>query len=372
LGGGETSLVALLGSLDRERYAPVMICPREGPLTEAARALGVAVWVVPYRGASVWFLPGLWARLPAVGRLARCLRELEPAVAHSDFHTLPYAVPVCGRLEVPLVFTCYGWWFRPKAWQRRFYRTGPAAILAVSEAVKRGFLGRRPFMRADRVRVLPLGVDTERFRPRPAEREAIRRQLGLPLRAPVVTLLARFQDVKGHDVFLEAAELVATANPEARFAVAGQNVFGRSADEAFRRRVLSMAESSAVLRERVGFLGWVPRAEELLAASDVVVCSSHFESFGMAPIEAMACGVPVVSTNVGGTAETIVNGETGYLVPPRRPPAIAERVLALLADEELRSRLGRAGRARVMEDFALTRYAAGFSRVLEELAAPHG
>jgi glycosyltransferase involved in cell wall biosynthesis len=89
----------------------------------------------------------------------------------------------------------------------------------------------------------------------------------------------------------------------------------------------------------------------------------------MAVVEAMASGVPVVSTNVGGPAETVVDEETGYLVPPNRPDLIAARVLALLEDAQLRHRMGLAGRTRVVERFGLRRYAKGFSAILESLAA---
>jgi glycosyltransferase involved in cell wall biosynthesis len=281
-------------------------------------------------------------------------------------------VPACQKLSIPLIFTCYGWWFHPKPWQRRFYRTGPQCIVAISEAVKQGFLGQPAFMPPDKVRVLNLGVDTGLFRPRPAERDAIRRELGLSLDAPLVTLIGRFQHVKGQDVFLNAARLVVQKHPETRFVMAGENVFDESADEAFKRRVLSMHAADAVLQEHVSFLGWTAQPERLLAASDVVVCSSYFESFGMVLVEAMASGVPVVSTNVGGPAETIVDGETGYLVPPGRPDLIAERVLSLLLDAELRNQMGSAGRKRVMEHYSLERYVAGFSEMLRLLGNSMG
>jgi glycosyltransferase involved in cell wall biosynthesis len=129
--------------------------------------------------------------------------------------------------------------------------------------------------------------------------------------------------------------------------------------------VLAIAAADAGLRDRVAFLGWVERPERLLAASDVVVCPSRFESFGLVPVEAMACEVPVVSTNVGGPAETIVDGETGFLVPPRQPSQLADRVASLLGDEGLRTRMGRAGRARVEARFSLRAYADGFARELD-------
>ncbi len=318
----------------------------------------------------MWFIPSVWSRLPDSKRIESALRGLSPQVIHSDFHTLPFALPASRRLGVPLIFTCYGWWFRPRPWQRGFYRNGPQTILAISEAVRRGFLGDPPFMPPERVQVLHLGVDTSLFRPRPEERPELRRALDLPPESPLVTLLARYQSVKGQDVFLQSCARIARQRPEARFVVAGENIFGGAGDEAFKRRIYRQAQSEPLLRDRVRFLGWVPGPERLLAASDVVVCSSRFESFGMVLVEAMASGVPVVSTRVGGPGETVADGETGYLVPPGRPDLIAARVLALLADSDLRGRMGTAGRARVVERFELRRYAAGFSEIVESLAVP--
>ncbi len=369
MGGGETSLRALLGALDRKLYSPSLVCPRAGALPDSVRAAGIDVQTMPYRGSSVWFVPSVWARSPVVRRVEAVLRDLSPAVVHTDFHTLPFALPACRHLGIPILFTCYGWWFRPRPWQRAFYRRGPRSILAISEAVKRGFLGEPPFMSPDRIRVLHLGVDTDIFRPQPELREPVRRELGLAPDAPLVAMVARFQAVKGHDVFLRAGKLLAHQAPGARMVIAGGNVFGRRSDESFQRGVMAQAEADPILRDRVRFTGWLARSDRILAASDVVVCSSRFESFGMAAVEAMASGVPVVSTNVGGPAETVVDGETGYLVPPDRPDLIAARTLALLEDAPLRDRMGQAGRTRVVARFGLSRYAHGFSAILESLAA---
>jgi glycosyltransferase involved in cell wall biosynthesis len=212
-------------------------------------------------------------------------------------------------------------------------------------------------MDAARVPVVHLGVDTRIYRPRPAERQSIRSRLGLPASAPLVTLVARFQNVKGHHIFLDMANRVLLSEPRARFAIAGENVFGGRGDEAYKRRIRDTVDADPALQAAVQFLGWISETEDLLAASDVVVCSSLFESFGMVHLEAMACEVPVVSTDVGGPAETIVDGATGFLVPPGRPDLLAARVLRLLGDPHERQALGRAGRARVIERFSVDRYA---------------
>lgn len=366
-GGGETSLYSLLTALISRGHHPALICPRPGPLPEKLARAGAETYFTPYRGASTWFVPALWQRFPVVRHIETRLRQLEPQVVHSDYHSLPYVLPVCRKFKLPLIFTLYGWWFQPKFWQRRFFQDGPNAILAISHAVKKGFVGSPARIDPDRVDVVHLGVDPTRFRPRPHEKDAIRKELGLPLQAPLVTMIARFQNVKGHDVFLNACRLIAQDHPKTRFVIAGENVFDVSADEDFKRLVLAHANSDPALRERVSFAGWVSQPEELLGASDVLVSSSHFESFGMVQIEAMACGVPVVSTEVGGPAETIVDGVTGYLVPPRRPDLIAGRVRELLDSDRLRDRMGLAGRQRVVEKFSLDKYVESFSRVIEAL-----
>jgi glycosyltransferase involved in cell wall biosynthesis len=372
LGGGETILLSLLASLDRSRIVPSLVAPREGQLTEAARSLNVEVRIVPFRGASLWFVPAVWARLPPAEAIAKQLRDLDADVAYADFHTLPYAAAACRDAGVPLIFICHGWWFRPKLWQRRLFRDGVDAVVAVSDAVKRGFLGTPPFMPPERVVTLHPGVDILRFRLRRGERGPLRRAYDLPVAPPLITMVARFQHVKGHDVFLAAARLIARRHPDARFAIAGENVFGGGADSRYKRRIVAMATDDAVLRERVTFLGWIDDVECLYAASDIVVCSSRFESYGVAALEAMACGVPVVSTNVGGPAETIADGVTGFLVPPDRPDLIASRVSDLLDDAERRRTMGDAARSHVVERFPLDKYTAAVQDLVLRTARKPG
>jgi glycosyltransferase involved in cell wall biosynthesis len=367
LGGGETSLLSLMKGMDPSKYDPILVCPRGGPLSEHAREAGIAVALLPYRGATTWFLPALWAATPATRRIETWLSRSGPDVVHSDYHSLPYVIPACARLEKPVVFTCYGWWFRPRPWQRRFFREGPSAILAISKAVKQGFIGRPQRISPSMVEVLYLGVDPEIFRPRPHERASLRAEFGLPEDAPIVTLMGRYQDVKGHDLFVEAARRIFRKIQNAHFVIAGDRAFGGKGEERFERSIKAMVEADPELRWRVTFTGWVTKPEALLAASDVVVSASRFESFGMVVVEAMACGVPVVSTNVGGPSETVVDGETGFLVPSGRPGLIADRVVSLLSSDSLRDQMGEAGRLRAERLFSLGRYVTGFSELISSL-----
>lgn len=319
---------------------------------------------MPFRGATTYFVPPVWGRFPIVGKIADLMQREGIRAVHSDYHSLPYALPAARRMHIPLVWTCWGWWFHPKAWQRGFFQQ-PDATFAASWAIKDGFLGTPPFMPPERVQVLPPGVDTERFRP-VLDGGTVRADAGVAAGAPLVALIARFQDVKGHDVFQAMARRVAAEVPEARFIVAGENT-QTSADNAYKAQILAAHANDPVLRERLVYLGFRADAERVMAAADVVVCSSHFESYGMVNVEAMASGKPVVSTRRGGPSETVVDGETGFLVDAGDDASLAARVVELLRDADLRQRMGAAGRARAERLFSAASMAETFEAVLRPL-----
>jgi glycosyltransferase involved in cell wall biosynthesis len=149
--------------------------------------------------------------------------------------------------------------------------------------------------------------------------------------------------------------------------VAGENVHGKSADDAYKARILDAHDADPVLKERLLYLGFRSDAERVIAAADVIVCASQFESYGMVNVEAMASGKPVVSTRQGGPSETVADGETGYLVDAGDADGLARRVIELLRDPALRARMGAAGRARVERLFSAQTMAAMFDAALKNL-----
>src|SRR5260370_42611281 len=110
-----------------------------------------------------------------------------------------------------------------------------------------------------------------------------------------------------------------------------------------------MAHDDPLLRERVTYLGFWPDAREVIAAADVIVCSSWFESLSMVALESMAMQRPIVRTSVGGPADTTRDGVTGYLVAPRDRQALADRTIALVSDPTMRKRMDEAARRHVNE-----------------------
>ena len=363
-GGGERIQMELMRALDPERYVPHLAVPSEGQFARAAHTAGIAAHLLPFRATMTPFVPWLWERFPVVNRLAALLRDARIDAVISDYHALPYAVAAGRKAGVPVIWLLQGWWFPVFPWQRRFFRQDVPHIVALSHVVRDLWLARARVLEPDRIRVLLPGVDTTYFRPG-VDGSPIRKQLGIGPDIPLVALLARFQRVKGHDIFLDMARLVTAQIPDARFVVAGDNIFDVSKDERYKRAILDRWQSDPVLHERVTFLGHMDDPRPVMAAADVVVCPSRFESLGMVLIEAMAMARPVVSTNRGGPMETIVDGETGYLVPPEDPAALAERVLSLLRDPVLRTQMGQAGRTHAVAHLSAERYAAQMADLLD-------
>jgi glycosyltransferase involved in cell wall biosynthesis len=369
LGGGETALLALAQHLDPARFQPHLLLPYDGQLGERWREHGWPVHVTPWRGVTVFFIPPIWAHFPITRRIEHLIRDQNIRVVHSDYHTLPMVIPAAERAGALPVWTCWGWWFHPKPWQRGFFRRAKATFFP-SKAIRDGFLGQPPFMPAANIQLLYPGVDTARFHPG-VDGLRVRFEANIEPGAPMVALIARFQDVKGHDVFQAMARQVALQIPTARFIVAGENVHGVSADEAYKQRILQTAQTDPILRDRLTYLGFRADSERVIGAADVVVCSSHSESYGMVNVEAMACGKPVVSTNRGGPSETVVHGETGFLVESGDAGGLAQHVIMLLRDADLRATMGAAGRARVEQLFSAQATAERFMGTLDKLLSPN-
>ncbi len=207
-----------------------------------------------------------------------------------------------------------------------------------------------------RIEVIPNFVDPERFRPRARRTPA----------APVVVHVSNFRPVKRSLDAVRAFKLLRKRRP-ARLLLVG---LGPEHEEA---RHLA---SRLGLEDDVVFRGEVPDIERVLSASDLLLSTSEFEGFGLAPLEAMSCGLPVVATLAGGISEVVVDGTTGRLVPVGDVDALAAAMDEVLGDRALAARYGAAGRARAEAEYnpakILARYEALYERLLTNAAPAAG
>lgn len=355
LGGGETSLLGLMEGLRRRGHRPLLVCPREGRLTEAARGRGfelvVAHFGYPPR------VGGLWVPSPVeAGAMLRLLREMRPALVHvNDFRPCIHLCLAAQPLGLPVVWTAHMLWESKSVVSRQAARRLCDRVLAVSEFVA-GSLRRAAVVPEERLRVVPLGVDTERFRPE-RRRVGVWEKWGLGGDEQVVVSLVRFQKVKGLDLMLAVARMLLEGRARVRLALVGDYLREDEEEKQYGERISAAIEADPVLRAGVLRVPFQGRPEELLAAADVYLCTSEVETFGQAVVEAMSCGLPIVLTDCGGPTETVVDGETGLVVRSGQAADLAEAVGRLLDDEGLRRRMGERGRERAVENYSLGRYA---------------
>ncbi|GAA4607737.1 glycosyltransferase family 1 protein [Actinoallomurus liliacearum] len=207
----------------------------------------------------------------------------------------------------------------------------------------------------ERVFVVPCGVDTGRFRPEGTVAEHAGDR-------PRILTIGRLVPRKGVDTLIEAVCRV----PDAELLIAGGPERSKLGDDREGRRLMGLAAERGVA-DRVAFLGQVTHDEipALIRSADVVVSVPWYEPFGIVPIEAMACGVPVVASAVGGHLDTVVDGVTGLHVPPRRPDGLAASLRRLLGDAALRRSLGRAAAEHAHGRYPWDRVAAETEAVYE-------
>lgn len=347
VGGAERALVALALGLDRERWSPSVIAlDREGALAGPLRAAGIATECL-----------SVSRRRPiqAVARLARALRRTRPRLVQSFlFHAniaARLAGPLAGR---PPVLGGLRVAEHQKRWHRLVDRaTMPLSIgsVCVSRGVERFSVGVGGLDARDLV-VVPNGVDVGRFDGvAPLALEA----LDLPEGAFLTVYVGRLEAQKGLPTLLDAAERVASSRPEWHLALVG------GGPEAERLRAWTRARPN--LAARVRWLGPREDVPALLTAADLVVLPSRWEGMPNVVLEAMAARRAVVATRVEGTEDLVVPGESGWLVPPNDPDALAAALIEAADDRARLRRYGAAGRTIVERAFTQAAVVARYDRI---------
>jgi len=225
------------------------------------------------------------------------------------------------------------------------YSLLPDHVVCVSRAVE-DYLAGTGIPRT-RLSTIPTGVDTERFDPA-QYRPTLRADLGLPPDTLLIGTVAILRMKKGYQDLIAAIPRVLQQYPDARFVFAGDGP---------QRQNIETALAAAGLTDRVHLLGLRSDVPQVLKSLDVFVLPTHQEALGTSYIEAQAMGVPVIGTRVGGVPDTLIEGETGLLVPAQDPPALAEAIVSLAGDPARRRAMGEAGRRWVLAEYTVQKMA---------------
>ncbi len=366
-GGVARHLLDLVGGLDLTRFAPFLYLSfeREDSWREPLRALagqGIFLREIPMQ------------RLPnpeAVRQLSWWARHDQIDLLHLHSAKAGYLGRLAARnLGIPTIYTPHAFPFqRTTDWLRPLYRRleqalalETAAIICVStgeyeEAVAAG-------LPRDRLLIIPNGLDLTQWPPLTAEeRREARAHFGVRAEEIVIGALGRFVSQKGYDLLLLAADEVLTAVPWARLVLWGDGPQRRSLERLAARLRLP----------RLQFLPATATPRQAYAAMDIFCAPSRWEGAPYSTLEAMACELPIVASDVSGHLEQIVHGETGLLVPAELPGPLAGALETLLADEDVRHAYGQAGRRHVAHAFPATAMLEAttslYTRVLSAFAA---
>ncbi len=359
IGGSDITLLRTLEVLDKKQFEPHVVLPHEGPLVEAFRKAGCRVHFLSSmrkltsRKGIGYLLLYLIGYLPAVLQLVRLIRREGINLVHSNtIHNL------YGFLAALLSRRPHVWHVREIVVQSRlmrsletwFVRRFSTRFIVMSDAIAEAFRMKDGSFPPNLSKLYD-GIELQEYHPEVSGKR-IRKELEISDGTPLVGIVCRLDPWKGLDVFLKAAALIHQKQPDARFLICGGEIDGHEGYEAALR---GQVEALGIGRGAVFFTGWRYRHRdipEVYGAMDVSVqCPVYPEPYGLANIEAMSCGVPVVAVAQGGPMELCVHGETAILVPPDDPWAVADAVLSLLKDPARAQAMSAAGRRRVEKLF---------------------
>lgn len=350
VGGPAQHVILLTAGLDKTRFLTTLITGitgrQEGDLLSAARARGVEPVIIPELGRALHPMRDL----VSFGKLVRLFRQFRPDIVHTHTAKAGTLGRLAARLAgVPrIVHTFHGHvlegYFSPAATHcflriERGLARITDRIITLSPCLRQALLA-KGIGRPAQVEVVPLGLDLDRFLRAREGQNDLRLALRIPAGTPLLGIVGRLVPIKDHPTLFQALTLLPDGGQVPHLLVVGD---GERWEE------LQQLAHHLGLASRVHFLGWRDDLETILGGLDVVICCSRNEGTPVALIEAMAAGVPVISTDVGGVGDLVVHGETGWLVPPNDPAALARGLERLLGDPGLRCRLVAAAQPAVLE-----------------------
>lgn len=330
--------VQMAQKLMERGHRVTFLTAKGSPSEQALRGSGIFSLPISIRGyVDPW----------SVKRIRRWIREEGVDLVHAhyskDLWALVPALSMGGK-KVPLVLTKHIGTMKSKRdlLHRWIYRRVDY-IIGISKLIQQNVIRTHP-IEPERVGCIPNGVDLRAFDVEGTDRTAVRAALGIPGDALVVGMIGRLCWWKGYREFLEMAESLIKVEAGVRFLAVGGATLGEEEEV---EEIRSLARSLH-LDGKVVFTGFRKDVARLLSAMDLFVYPAYAEAFGLVLIEAMAMGLPVISSDCDGVPEIVVDGKTGILVPPRNSGALTEAVLRMLKDSQKMRAYGRAGRVRVL------------------------
>ncbi len=350
VGGAETLLANLVQRMDREQFTPEICCLKErGPLGDVlSRSVAVHSDFTRCK-----------FDVSVLGKLTRLMiqRRIDAVVTVGCGDKMFWGRLAARRAGVPVIASALhstGW---PDGVGRmnRWLTPITDAFIGCARSHGEHLVSVENFP-SGKVHVIPNGIDVERFCPED-DKDVLRKQLHLPTDVPLATIVAALRPEKNHRRFLDAARLTLQEAPDAHFTIVG--------DGDLRNELETYCQSLGI-QDAVHFLGNRSDIPELLRASDAFLLTSDNEAAPVSIMEAMACQLPVIASDVGSVHEMVLEGRTGFLVPTDAS-AFARRLVFLMQDANLANQMGREGRAHVVKNASLDVMVDGYQQLINQI-----
>jgi glycosyltransferase involved in cell wall biosynthesis len=361
----------LLRNINREKYHPIIGCPGEGKFVEELRKIGVKAEIIPYHrkilalsrgnGSDLIVIPlFLWALTPTILALKKLTKSKGIHLMVTNGIKCHFIGSVLSLItKIRLIWHVRD--FVEGSWLKWMLRsTGrffPDKIITNSHAVGSIFSGN------EKGETVYNGIDLSLFNPR-KDGGKVRSLFNIGRDTRLIGTIGHLAALKGFEELIEATGEVAKQGFNIKLVIVGDAIYPNS--KVYKQKLLSLVNSTG-LKDTVIFTGHGENIPELLASFDIFVLPSRSEGFGRVNLEAMAMGKPLISTNVGGIPEVVMDGVTGILVPPGNSEELARAIMQLLNDRELRDSLGREGRRRVEEHFTLQAHVQRIQEIYGEI-----
>jgi glycosyltransferase involved in cell wall biosynthesis len=351
VGGAEKHLLSLLANLDRARFQfTIVFLKGRGELVPYFECNGIRVVSLNVKG--VW-------DISALARIAFLVKKGAYDIVHTHLPRADFFGTLGARLGGSKVIICTkhneDQYFRNPflASLARFAARFDTKVVVISDAVGR-FMTDVIGIPREKISKIYYGIEVKAF----SSRGTLRREYDIPQEIPLAGVIGRFEEQKGHRFVIQAIKKIKETLPQAKFVFAGR---GALEDE-----LRSLANRAGV-ETNIIFAGFRDDISNVISDIDVLILPSLWEGFGLVLLEAMAASKPVIATGIGAIPEVVEDGITGILVTPRDVEMMVTAVTRLLVDSEMARRLGKAGRARVIEHFGLQKMVREWQRLYEGL-----
>jgi len=360
IGGAEQLLVAELERLDKTLFAPlVCVISEKGPVGEMIEKMGIPL-VPLHRMKKNQFDYGI------IRELKKLILQEKVSIVHTHLYDGGKYGRIAARMaKVPIIIhTVHNVYVKSRIkyhlinWILSFLSN---RIIAVSGAVKESIV-RYDRINKDRIQVIHNGIDLSKLEG-PFSRSEWRSEFGIGPEEYVVGVIARLEEQKGHIYLLEALSMMRDLLPLLKVLIVGDGKLRSFLEEETRKRGLSSC---------VYFLGTREPISPILKAIDLFLLPSLWEGFSVAILEAMAAGVPIIATRVGGTEEVITSGQDGLLIPPGDAQSLAKAIEDALIHREKFQKMAIMGQERVCRNFSIENHVASIQALYLEILTEKG